>query len=515
LLFLILFFVGLMSATVTHAEIYTLTAKWGSSGTGNGQFHGPGGIAIDSSGNVYVADIGNHRIQKFSGDGTFIATWGFYGSNDGQFNSPESVAVDSSGNVYVPDSYNNRIQKFGSNGNFITKWGSPGSSDGQLSIPLYVAIDSKDNVYVTDLAANSGWAYPRVQKFTSDGTFISKLGSSGTGDGQFNSPNDIAVDSSDNVYVVDSGNHRIQKFGSNGNFITKWGSEGTGDGQFNGVNGIAIDSSGNVYVVDTGNHRIQKFGSNGNFITKWGSEGIDPEQFEAPWDVAVDSLGNAYVADDMNQRIQKFSKEKPTPTITWDNPADMAYETSLSSTQLNAMASIPGKLVYTPAVGTILSAGTQTLKVDFTPEDTTNSNAVSQTATINVLKTTPTITWNNPANITYGTQLSNTQLNAQASVSGNFNYIPSSGTILDVGTQKLSVDFTPKDTTNYTNASTNVMINVLQSIVPIFPGCTKPPTDPNHDGLFEDINGNERMDFADVVTYYNNMAWITQKSLTA
>ena len=95
-------------------------------------------------------------------------------------------------------------------------------------------------------------------------------------------PEDVATDSSGNVYVVDFGNNRIQKFDSNGNFITKWGSEGAGDGQFKSPLGIAIDSSGNVYVADHDNHRIQKFDSNGNFITKWGSDGAGDGQFNTP-----------------------------------------------------------------------------------------------------------------------------------------------------------------------------------------------------------------------------------------
>ena len=95
---------------------------------------------------------------------------------------------------------------------------------------------------------------------------------------------------------------------------------------------------------------------------------------------------------------------KATPTITWNNPANITYGTALSGTQLNATASVPGSFVYTPASGTVLSAGNgQTLHVDFTPTDTANYNNVSKNVTINVQKATPTINWNNPADITYGT----------------------------------------------------------------------------------------------------------------
>ena len=103
--------------------------KWGESGKDQRQFFISYGIATDSSGNVYVADTGNNRIQKFSSNG-HITKWGESGSDAGQFNSPSGIATDSSGNVYVADTVNNRIQKFSSNGTFILEWGESGSAAG-------------------------------------------------------------------------------------------------------------------------------------------------------------------------------------------------------------------------------------------------------------------------------------------------------------------------------------------------------------------------------------------------
>lgn len=105
---------------------------------------------MDPSGNVYVTDTDNNRIQKFSSSGTFITKWGSYGTGDGQFDTPSGVAVDASGNVYITDYYNNRIQKFSSGGTFITKWGSKGTGDGQFYYPQGVTVDSSGNVYVAD-----------------------------------------------------------------------------------------------------------------------------------------------------------------------------------------------------------------------------------------------------------------------------------------------------------------------------------------------------------------------------
>jgi DNA-binding beta-propeller fold protein YncE len=295
---------------------YNFIKSWGINGCEDGQFDGPIGIAIDSSGYVYVCDWHNGRIQKFNRNGNFIVKWGESSVRflkiDGTFRGPGGIAIDSSGYVYVSDTLNNRIQKFDSDGNFITKWGSPGSGDGEFYRPFGISIDlSSGYVYIVD-SLNL-----RIQKFDSDGNFITKWGSPGIGDGEFTKrsekantygPKCIALDSEGNVYVSDSANDRIQKFDSNGKFITKWGSPGSGDGEFYRPFGITVDSKlSYVYVSDFSNHRIQKFDSDGNFITKWGSPGIGDGQFKSPYGIALDSKGYVYVSDFNNNRIQVFA----------------------------------------------------------------------------------------------------------------------------------------------------------------------------------------------------------------
>ena len=174
--------------------------------------------------------------------------------------------MDSLGNVFVADAWTKEIQKFTSEGKFLTKWGTPGDGDGQFRTPAGLAIDSSNNVYVVDLSRAD------IQKFTSEGKFITKWGTPGDGDGQFRTPAGLAIDSSNNVYVVDLWLTNIQKFTSEGKFITKWGTRGTNDGQFLNPKGIAVDALSNVYVVDQHNNRIQKFASDGKFITKWGTK---------------------------------------------------------------------------------------------------------------------------------------------------------------------------------------------------------------------------------------------------
>ena len=230
--------------------------------------------------------------------------WGSFGTNDGQFKSPNAVATDDFGHVYVTDFNNDRIQKFDSNGAFITKWGSSGSSsgsaDGQFRDAYALDVDSFGNVYVIDASRND------VQVFDPDGHFLRKWGSAGSAAGQFNLPQGLAVDSANNVYVADTENHRVQKFDSFGTFVLSFGTFGSGPGQFKSSYGMDTDALGNVYVTDLGNRRVQKFDSDGNFLFTFGSQGLGDGQFAGPTSVRVAIDGSIYVADQPLHRIQKF-----------------------------------------------------------------------------------------------------------------------------------------------------------------------------------------------------------------
>ena len=149
-----------------------------------------------------------------------------------------------------------------------------------------------------------------------------------------------------------------------------------------------------------------------------------------------------------------------TPSITWPAPAAITYGTALSSAQLDATTSVPGTFGYSPAAGTVLTAGTQTLSVTFTPTDTTDYTSATQTVSLTVNKAVPSITWPSPAAITYGTALSGAQLDATTNIPGTFSYSPAAGTVLTAGTQTLTVTFTPTDTTDYTSATKTVQLTV-------------------------------------------------------
>ena len=178
--------------------------------------------------------------------------------------------------------------------------------------------------------------------------------------------------------------------------------------------------------------------------------------------VMANQAGNAdYSAAPAVEQI--LIVNQATPTITWNNPAAITYGTALSGTQLNARASVAGSFVYSPSAGTVLTAGTKSLSVTFTPTDTTDFTTASGSAAIVVNLAATTITWSTPAAITYGTALGATQLNASSTVAGTFDYTPAAGTVLTVGSQTLSVTLTPNDTTDYNSSTKTVTLTVKQA----------------------------------------------------
>jgi DNA-binding beta-propeller fold protein YncE len=337
------------------------TIGTGVAGSANDQFKSPKGVAVDNNFNVYVADTGNNRIQKFAGATSWSATIGS-SSGAGTLSSPSGVALDSLGNVYVTDSGNNRILKFNSVGAFQTEWGIFANATDTLYYPTGVAVDNSGYVYVADSGNH------RILKFSSTGNPLQQWGD-GVGSLVFSSPNGVAVDSSGFIYVSDIGSHNIQKFKPDGSEIIQWGTWGYGNlnldcpygvavsslgsvyvadshnyrvnrydsngnyldqlinGDANWINnwalfycpnGVAVNSLGDVYVADTLEHRIRKFDSGGNLLIQWGIQGTGNYNFNSPSGLAVDSLDNLYVADTYNHRILKYNSSGIF-SATWGN----------------------------------------------------------------------------------------------------------------------------------------------------------------------------------------------------
>jgi len=297
------------AAAVNEQQTYSFVKKWGSHGTGDGQFQRIHDLDFDPSEKyLYVVDRDGNRIQIFDKNGTFINKWGSKGTGDGEFTIPYSVDVDSQGNVWVADRGNHRVQKFDKDGNFLFKFGSFGSKEGKFDNPRQVAVDKDVKfLYVVDSKNN------RVQKFDTNGTFVKSWGALGKGDGQFDLPVSIIMDSKGDLIVNERENNRVQKFDKDGNLLLKFGSTGTDDGQFSEIEHMATDKFDNIFVNDpqsgktgSGEPRVQKFDSNGNFITKWGSYGKGDGQFVDPEHLAIDSEGNVYVSDRSSNNIQVF-----------------------------------------------------------------------------------------------------------------------------------------------------------------------------------------------------------------
>lgn len=261
------------------------------------------GIAVSSVGNVYVAND-THDIRVYSAAGALLLKWGSLGSGDGQFIRPAQLAMDSSDRLYVADRDNNRVQVFDANGNFLFKFGGAGAADGQFNLVDGVGVNrSNGNILVADRSNH------RVQVFDSSGVFLFKFGSFGTGNGQFDAPGSVEVDSQGHIYVSDLNGNRIQKFAANGAYLSTLAVGGSGAGQVAFPRDIVIDSSDRVYVADNNNNRVQVWNSAGTLLDIVGSAGSGNGQLTYPHGIAVHN-GLVYVLD-ATARVQMFRSQAP------------------------------------------------------------------------------------------------------------------------------------------------------------------------------------------------------------
>ena len=234
--------------------------EWGDLGTEAGQFDTPVAIAT-GAGHVYVADFGNHRIQKFTTDGAYLSQWGTEGTGDGQLRGPSGIALDARGDVLVTDFFNHRVLRFSPEGELKQQWGPVGGAPGSMSGPAGIVIDGAGDVLVTDLDGQ------RIQKFNAAGAF---MGTWQTVEGsELSAPWGIGRGADGSIYVADRGGDRIHRLDPNGRWLSSFGGHGRGTGAFRGPVGIAVSPLGNVFVSDHANHRVQVLTAEGAFVKEF------------------------------------------------------------------------------------------------------------------------------------------------------------------------------------------------------------------------------------------------------
>lgn len=286
-----------MSAGRTLA-IPTIVSEWGGPGVGPGQFVGPAGIAVDPAGFVYVTDVYNHRVQKFTNDGALVAVWGEPGVGPSRFQGPYGIAVDHRGNVYVADTGNHRIQKFTSDGVFLTAWGTFFGEEGvEYPAPYDVAVDTEGNIYVGSPM--------RVEKFDADGNLLASWPSLGGGDRTFWEPR-LGGSPSTFLWTADPALNQVQKLDRvGGQLLLRWGRRGSGPGLFFRANDVAIEPTGRVHVLDTGWSNVQVFTNQGQYLYTWPLVAPGRRLYGAQR-IAIDSSGAIFVTQFDLHRVQKY-----------------------------------------------------------------------------------------------------------------------------------------------------------------------------------------------------------------
>ncbi len=380
---------------VNYGQVTTVAGS-GIEGNINGMgntasFHNPSGIAVDAGGTIYVADQYNHNIRKITPNGlvTTFAGTGINGNTNStgtsaSFQYPYGLAVDITGNIYVADTGNSKIRKITPEGVVSTFSGNGtiGSTNGDpdlasFNLPTDVIVSAVGTVYVADHDNN------KIRKITAAGVVSTLAGNGAAGAvngnstaASFNGPFGVAVDENDNVYIAEPQNRKIRKITSAGDVTTVagTGSYGATDGDatvasFANPTDIAVDRMGNLYVADGSNHKIRKITPSGMVSTFAGTgvqgatDGLlSNATFSFPSCITIDAEGSLFIGELGNDKIRKITTGGYT--ISPDLPAG---------------------LVFNSATGTI--SGTPTVATPATTYTVTAYNLSGSSATTIVLST--------------------------------------------------------------------------------------------------------------------------------
>jgi predicted membrane-bound mannosyltransferase/sugar lactone lactonase YvrE len=296
----------------------------GSSGNLDGQLNAPRGLAIAPDGSLYVADSHNNRIEHFDSTGNILQNIGKISPGCpyatippknvaiGTFCEPWGVAVSPDGKwLYVADTWNHRIQKFSTDGTPVKAWGIPEydpASSGPFGLwgPRGIVVDTQGHILVSDTGNK------RIIIYDTEGNFISQVGSEGMGAGQFDEPVGMAIDNLGTLYVADTWNQRIQVFLPNSDrtiysassqwTIADWTSQSLDNKPY-----LAVDRQGHLFATAPDLFRVLEFNTDGEIIHTWGGFGIAPVNIGLPSGIAVDDQGRVWVSDTANNRIMRFT----------------------------------------------------------------------------------------------------------------------------------------------------------------------------------------------------------------
>lgn len=355
----------LLFSRLALAQQITTVAGGNGEGSAANQLSFPTDVYVDGTGNRYVADQINNRVQKFPPNSTSatagitVAGGNGVGSAANQLSYPIAVYVDGLGNLYVSDPSQHRVQKFPPNstsataGVTVAGGTGEGSAPNQLRNPTGVYVDGPGNLYVTDSGNNRVQQFPPNSTSATAGATVAGGNGAGSAANQLSLPNDVSMDGTGNLYVTDYYNNRVQKFPPNSTSatagITVAGGNGMGAAanQLNGPDGLTVDGAGNLYVADYYNNRLQHFPPNSTSatvgITVAGGygEGSAPNQLNGPNGLYVDGLGNLYTTDYYQHRIQRY---RYAPRILSQPVASLSACAGATITaQVSATATIPGR----------------------------------------------------------------------------------------------------------------------------------------------------------------------------